>query len=180
MAKYAMEFFGSTVLNRLVGTAAVAVMLGFVACAAQAQSKIGFVNTERIFNESEAAKRAQKKLEGEFSRRERELVDLEARLRSESEKFQKDQPVISETQRQQRQRQLADLETEFRRKQRDTNDDANRRRNEEMSIVLQAANRALKQIAEKDGLDAVFQDAAYVNPKLDITDRVLKALAETK
>ena len=167
-------------MNRLCCIAATSVLLMFGAACVHAQARIGFVNTERIFNESETAKRAQKKLEGEFSRREKEIADLEARLRTEGERFQKDQPVLSETQRQQRQRALVDLETDLRRKQRDANDDANRRRNEEMSIVLQAANRALKQIAEKEGLDAVFQDAAYVNPKLDITDKVLKALAEAK
>lgn len=167
-------------MKRRIGFVGLLLLLCALSPNLSAQSRIGFVNTERIFNESETAKRAQKKLEAEFSRREKEIADLEARLRAESDRFQKDQPVLSESQRQQRQRALVDLETDLRRKQRDTNDDANRRRNEEMSIVLQAANRALKQIAEKDGLDAVFQDAAYVNPKLDITDKVLKALAEAK
>jgi len=87
---------------------------------------------------------------------------------------------MSETQRNQRQRALGDLELDVNRKQREFNEDVNRRRNEEFSTVLQSANRALKVIAEKEGLDAVFQDAAYANPKLDLTDKVLKALAETK
>jgi outer membrane protein len=87
---------------------------------------------------------------------------------------------MNETQRSQRQRTLGDLELDVNRKQREFNEDVNRRRNEEFSTVLQAANRALKQIAEKEGLDAVFQDAAYANPKLDLTDKVLKVLAETK
>ncbi|MBL8385630.1 MAG: OmpH family outer membrane protein [Burkholderiales bacterium] len=160
----------------LAGSVLVAVVSG----TALAQSKIGFVNTERIFRESEAAKRAEKKLEGEFSRRERELNDLTNRLRTESERFQKDLPVMNETQRNQRQRALGDLELDVNRKQREFNEDVNRRRNEEFSTVLQAANRALKQIAEREGLDAVFQDAAYANPKLDLTDKVLKALADAK
>lgn len=157
-----------------------AVLAGAPVLEAVAQSKIGFVNTERIFRESDAAKRAEKKLEGEFSRRERELNDLVTRLRTESDRFQKDLPVMNETQRAQRQRTLGDLELDVNRKQREFNEDVNRRRNEEFSTVLQAANRALKQIAEKEGLDAVFQDAAYANPKLDLTDKVLKALAESK
>jgi outer membrane protein len=168
-------------LKRHSASLLVAVVLaGAPALEAIAQSKIGFVNTERIFRESEAAKRAEKKLEGEFSRRERELNDLVTRLRTESDRFQKDLPVMNETQRSQRQRTLGDLELDVNRKQREFNEDVNRRRNEEFSTVLQAANRALKQIAEKEGLDAVFQDAAYANPKLDLTDKVLKALAEAK
>jgi outer membrane protein len=157
-----------------------AAMSGLVAGAVQAQSKIGFVNTERIFRESEAAKRAEKKLEGEFSRREREVNDLVAKLRADGDKFQKDLPVLSEGQRAQRQRALGDLEVDVNRKQREFNEDVNRRRNEEFAVVLQSANRALKAIAEKEGLDAVFQDAAYANPKLDLTDKVLKALADAK
>jgi len=168
------------VLNLRAGLVVATVLAILGAGAACAQSKIGFVNTERIFRESDAAKRAEKKLEGEFSRRERELTELTTKLRTDSERFQKDIPVMSETQRNQRQRALGDLELDVNRKQREFNEDVNRRRNEEFSTVLQSANRALKLIAEKEGLDAVFQDAAYANPKLDLTDKVLKALAETK
>ncbi len=168
------------VLNRKARLWVVAAVLALGAGGSFAQSKIGFVNTERIFRESDAAKRAEKKLEGEFSKRERELSELTTRLRTDGEKFQKDIPVMSESQRNQRQRALGDLELDVNRKQREFNEDVNRRRNEEFSTVLQSANRALKQIAEKEGLDAVFQDAAYANPKLDLTDKVLKALAESK
>jgi len=167
-------------LKRKAGFIVAAALLGLPATQAVAQGKIGFVNTERIFRESDAAKRAEKKLEGEFSKRERELNDLVTRLRTESDRFQKDLPVMNESQRAQRQRTLGDLELDVNRKQREFNEDVNRRRNEEFSTVLQSANRALKSIAEKEGLDAVFQDAAYANPKLDLTDKVLKALAESK
>ena len=167
-------------MNRKAGVLLAALVGLVTAGTALAQSRIGFVNTERIFRESEAAKRAEKKLEGEFSRRERELSDLTTKLRTDSERFQKDIPVMNETQRAQRQRVLGDLEIDVNRKQREFNEDVNRRRNEEFSAVLQTANRALKQIAEKEGLDAVFQDAAYANPKLDLTDKVLKALADAK
>ena len=167
-------------MNRKAGVLLAALVGLVTAGTGLAQSRIGFVNTERIFRESEAAKRAEKKLEGEFSRRERELSDLTTKLRTDSERFQKDIPVMNETQRSQRQRVLGDLEIDVNRKQREFNEDVNRRRNEEFSAVLQTANRALKQIAEKEGLDAVFQDAAYANPKLDLTDKVLKALADAK
>ena len=167
-------------MNRKAGVLLAALVGLVTAGTALAQSRIGFVNTERIFRESEAAKRAEKKLEGEFSRRERELSDLTTKLRTDSERFQKDIPVMNETQRSQRQRVLGDLEIDVNRKQREFNEDVNRRRNEEFAAVLQTANRALKQIAEKEGLDAVFQDAAYANPKLDLTDKVLKALADAK
>lgn len=147
-----------------------------LASPAVAQSKIGFVNTQRIFDESEPAKRASKKLEGEFAKREKEINDLDTRLRTESQKLEKDGPVLSESQRNQRQRVVADLDREFQRKQREFREDVNQRRNEELSAVLQLANATLKDIAAKEGYDAIFQDAAYANPKLDVTQKVLEAL----
>ena len=144
--------------------------------AAAQSGKIGFVNTQKIFDESEPAKRASKKLEAEFARREKEVNDLGARLRTESEKLEKDGPVLSETQRLQRQRVLADLDRDFQRKQREFREDVSQRRNEEFAAVLQLANNTLKDIAVKEGYDAIFQDAAYANPKLDITQKVLDVL----
>ena len=143
---------------------------------AAAQSKIGFVNTQKIFDESEPAKRASKKLEAEFAKREKDVNDLGNRLRIESEKLEKDGPVLSENQRLQRQRVLADLDRDFQRKQREFREDVNQRRNEEFAAVLQLANNTLKDIAAKEGYDAIFQDAAYANPKLDVTQKVLDAL----
>ena len=143
---------------------------------AAAQGKIGFVNTQKIFDESEPAKRASKKLEGEFARREKEINDLGTKLRVESEKLEKDAPVLSETQRVTRQRTVAELDRDFQRKQREFREDVSQRRNEEFAAVLQLANNTLKDIALKEGFDAIFQDAAYANPKLDITQKVLDAL----
>ena len=141
-----------------------------------AQSKIGFVNTQKIFDESEPAKRASKKLETEFAKREKEINDLGAKLRIDSEKLEKDSPVLSETQRVQRQRVLTELDRDFQRKQREFREDVNQRRNEEFAAVLQLANSTLKDIAVKEGYDAIFQDAAYANPKHDITQKVLDVL----
>ena len=143
---------------------------------ASAQGKIGFVNTQKVFDESEPAKRASKKLEGEFARREKEINDLGTRLRVESEKLEKDSQVLSESQRVTRQRTVAELDRDFQRKQREFREDVSQRRNEEFAAVLQLANSTLKDIAIKEGFDAIFQDAAYANPKLDITQKVLDAL----
>ena len=160
----------------LTGMTLVAAAVSVLPGVAAAQSKIGFVNTQKIFDESEPAKRASKKLEAEFARREKEINDLGTRLRTESEKLEKDGPVLSETQRVQRQRVLAELDRDFQRKQREFREDVSQRRNEEFAAVLQLANNTLKDIAVKEGYDAIFQDAAYANPKHDITQKVLDLL----
>jgi outer membrane protein len=152
-------------------------VLGVAAATAMAQEfKIGFVNTDRIFRDSAAAKAAQAKLEQEFSRRERELENLRNQLRAASEKFEREAPTLSESQRTQRQRQLVDMDRDFQRRSREFQEDLNLRKNEELQQVLERANRVIRQIAEAEKYDLIIQEAVYINPKHDITDRVINGL----
>lgn len=147
---------------------------------AQEGSKIGFVSTERIFREAAPAKTASAKIEQEFSRRDKDLQELAARLKAMSEKLDKDAAVLSESDRLKRQRELADLDKDFQRKQREFREDLNQRRNEELAVVLERTNKVIKQIAETEKYDIVFQEAVYASPRIDITDKVLKALNNSK
>ena len=148
--------------------------------AANAQEfKIGFVNTDRIFREASTAKAAQVKLEQEFSKREKELVDLGNTLKSASDKFEREAPTLSESQRNTRQKQLMDQDREFQRKRREFQEDLNTRKNEEQQIVIERANLAVKRVAETEKYDVIFQEAVYINPKHDITEKVLKSLNAT-
>ncbi len=143
----------------------------------QAQEiKIGFVNTERIFREATPAKSAQVKIEQEFSKREKELQDLATRIKGMSDKLDKDATILSESDRAKRQRDLTDLDKEFQRKQREFREDLNQRRNEELATVLERTNKVIRQIAEAEKYDIVFQEAVYISPRIDITDKILKAL----
>lgn len=148
-----------------------------LALPAQAQEfKIGFVNTDRLFREANSAKAAQTKLEQEFSRREKELVTAGEALKTASEKYEREAPTLSESQRNTRQRQLADQDRDFQRKRREFQEDLNARKNEELQAVLDRANRVVKQVAEAEKYDVILQEAVYFNPKHDITEKVLKAL----
>jgi outer membrane protein len=165
------------VVNTLYRTLLAALLIAPLAQSAHAQeSKIGFVNTERIFREAAPAKTAQVKIDQEFSKREKELQDLSARLKSMSEKLDKDTAVITESDRSKRQRELAELDKDFQRKQREFREDLNQRKNEELATVLERTTRVIKQIAEAEKYDIVFQEAVYASPRIDITDKVLKAL----
>lgn len=160
---------------------AVALLCGAAAVSAQAQDfKAGFVNTDRIFREANSAKAAQAKLEQEFSKRERELVDIGNRLKTDSEKFEREAPTMAESQRSTKQRQLIEQDREFQRKRREFQEDLNARKNEELSQVLDRANKVVMQVAEAEKYDVILQEAVYVNPKLDITDKVIKALNGSK
>jgi outer membrane protein len=142
--------------------------------------RIGFVNTDRIFREANTARAAQAKLEQEFSKREKELNDLGNSLKNASDKFEREAPTLSESARQQRQRQLVDMDRDFQRKRREFQEDLNSRKNEELQQVLDRANRVVKQVAEQEKYDVILQEAVYVNPKLDITDKVIRALNSAK
>ncbi len=148
---------------------------------AQAQAsgaavKVGFVRTERILRESNAAKAAQQKIERDFSKRDKELADVQNRLKTLTDRYDKDAAVMSETERTRRQREIADLDKDFQRRQREFREDLNQRRNEDLAVVLERANSAIKQIAEDEKFDLILQEAVYVSPRIDITDRVVKAL----
>jgi outer membrane protein len=148
---------------------------------AQAQEfRIGFISTDRIFREANTAKAAQTKLEQEFSRREKELMDLGNTLKTNSEKLERDAPTLSEAQRVARQRQLSEQDREFQRKRREFQEDLNARKNEEFQLVLERANRVVRQVAEAEKYDLVLQEAVYINPKHDITEKVIKAINSSK
>jgi outer membrane protein len=138
--------------------------------------RVGFVNTDRIFREANAAKSAQAKLEVEFAKREKELTDIGNTLKTASERFEREAPTLAESQRNTRQKQLVEQDRDFQRKRREFQEDLNARKNEELQAVLERANRIVKQVAEQEKYDVVLQEAVYINPKHDITDKVLKAL----
>ncbi len=140
------------------------------------ETKIGFVNTERILREAPPAKAAQTKIEQEFSRREKELQEISLRIKGLSEKLDKEASVLPESDRLRRQRELSDLDKDFQRKQREFREDLNQRRNEEVANVLDRTNKVIKQIADSEKFDIILQEAVTVSPRVDITDKVLKAL----
>jgi len=154
------------------------------ACALSAvaqESKIGYLISQRIVTESSPAKAATAKLEQDFSKRQKDLVDGQTSLKAFSDKFERDAPTMAEGQRASKQKEFAEMNRDFQRRQREFQEDLSIRRNEELQIVFDKATRAVKQIAEAEKFDLILQVegpgvVAYTNNKLDITDKVLKIL----
>ena len=140
------------------------------------ESRIGFVNTERILRESAPAKASQQKLEQEFSKREKSIQDSATKLKEATSKLERDATVMPESERLKRQREAAELERDLQRRQREFREDLNQRRNEELAAVVERANRVIRQIAEAEKYDIIFQEAVYASTKIDITDKVIRAL----
>ena len=152
----------------------------FVTGASAAELEVGYVNTQRIFRDAPAAQKAAKKLEGEFAKRDQDLQRMAKQLQSLQENLEKNSVTMAESDRRSKEKEFGDVSREFQRKQRAFREDLNLRQNEENAAVIEKANKAIKQIAETDKYDLVLQDVVWVSPKLDITDRVIKALAEGK
>ena len=142
--------------------------------------RIGFVSTDRILRDANAAKAAQAKLEQDFSRREKELNDMGGSLKAASERLERDAPTLSDSQRAARQKALVDQDRDFQRKRREFQEDLNARKNEELQQVIERTNRVIRQVAEQEKYDLVIQEAVYINPKHDITDKVIRALNASK
>ena len=156
---------------------ALAISADAQAPAAQSTGKFGFVHTERILRDSAPAVRAQKKIEAEFQKRDRELAGIADQLKRMQAELDRDAMTMTETQRRAKEREFGDLNREFQRKQREFREDLNQRRNEELAQVVEQANRIIRMIAEQEKFDIIFQEMpAYVSPRIDITDKVIKAL----
>jgi len=164
-------------MNHLLRHICALTFCGLAVMSVQAQElRMGFVSTDRVLKEAGTAKAAQSKLEQEFSRREKELVDMKARIKTLADAFEREAPTLPETQRQARQKDLLEQDRDFQRKSREFQEDLNSRKNEELQVVIQRANKVIKDLAVAEKYDFIFQDAVYVNPKHDITDKVIKAL----
>src|SRR2546421_11649023 len=92
------------------------------------------------------------------------------------DELRKNAVSTSENQRRTKEREFVELNRDFQRKQREFREDLNQRRNEELAQVVEQANRVIRQIAEQEKFDIIFQDAVFASPRIDITDKVIKAL----
>jgi outer membrane protein len=144
--------------------------------AQEANTKIAFVSIERILSESKLAKDAQAKMQNEFGAREKEVRDGISKIKAMAAQLDKDAAILPENERIRKQRELADNDREIQRKQRELIEDTQRRGAEERAKIFEKANQVLKTIVEQKKLDLVVQEAAFVSPRVDITNEVIAAL----
>ena len=165
-------------LKRTCQIVLVAILMGLTLQAGAAEFKIGFVNTERVFREAAPAVKAQKKLEKEFAARDQELQKMTKQAKDMQTYLEKEGITISDAERRNKERDLANLNRDFQRLQREFREDLNLRRNEELAQVQERANKVIQSIAEAEKFDLILQEAVYASPRIDITDKVLKSLTE--
>jgi outer membrane protein len=143
-----------------------------------ADSKIGFVNSQKILNDAPQAARAKKKIEKDFEKRDQDLQRIAKQLQGMQENLDKNAVTMAESERRNKEREFGDLNRDFQRKQREFREDLSQRQNEEMAAIFERVNKIIKQIAEAEKYDIIFQEAVYANPRIDITEKVIKALGD--
>ena len=162
--------------SRLV--ALVAASLLCVGGASAEELRIGVVRTDRILQESAPIIKAQKKLEKEFASREQEMQKIAKQARDQQSQLEKEGVTLPEADRRAKEQELSRVNRDLQRMQRELREDYNLRRNEEWSAVLERVNKVINGIAEQEKYDLILQDAVYVSKRIDITDKVLKALVD--
>ena len=167
-------------MKAIVQSTLAALVLAVFAQTAAAEVRVGFVNSDRVMKEAPPAKKAQQKLEKEFEKRDQELQRVAKQLQGMQEALEKNGMTMAEGERRHKDRECNELNRAFHRNQREVREDLNQRRNEELASVLDRANKTIKQIAEAEKYDIIFQEAVYASPRIDITDKVIKALTEAK
>jgi outer membrane protein len=144
--------------------------------AAQTDIKLGFVNVQRLLTEAPQSQRAKKRIERDFEKRDQELTRLSKQLQSMQESFEKNGTHLGAAERAKKERELSDLNRDFQRKQREFREDLSLRQNEELAAISDLINKAIKRVAEAERYDLIVQDAVFANPRIDITDRIIKML----
>jgi len=157
---------------------ALTLLLPLFSIASAHAEKVGFVNTERLLREAPLSIKAQKKLEKEFSPREQDLQKMAKQARDLQNQLDKEGVTMSDSDRKNKERELANLNREFQRQSREFREDLNLRRNEELAVIQEKARKAILDIAKTEKYDLIVEQAIYFNPKIDITDRVMKELGD--
>ena len=166
-------------MKRIPVFIAAALLLAAVGGAHAAEYKIGFVNTERLFREAAPAKRAQQKLEKEFAARDADIQRLSKQVRDLQALLDKDGATMADADRRNKERDLVNQSRDLQRMQREAREDQNLRRNEELGSLQERANKVIQQIAADEKFDLILQDpVVFASPRIDITDKVIKALAD--
>ena len=142
--------------------------------------KVGVVDTERVLRESAPAMKAESKIEKEFSGRDQEIKKLIKQVKDLQVVLDKEDGKLSDIDHRNKERELTAMNVDLQRMQREFREDLNLRKNEELAVVLEQANNAIQTIAETEKFDLILQEAVYRNPKIDITDMVIKHLADSK
>lgn len=143
---------------------------------ALAQAKVGVVNLQEALNSVDEGKNAKAQLKKEFESKQKVISEREEEIRKLQTEYQKQQSVMNDATRNQRQEEIArkaqDLQTTYVTLQKELQDrerDLTRGIFEKMSVIVQ-------EIAREDGFTVVVDANAvmYAEPTVDVTNELIR------
>jgi outer membrane protein len=154
----------------------VCLLLSTTACA---HAKVGFINTQRLVNESERGKAASLELQKLRKEKEIAIKTKEIELRDFQDTLKKEADTIPANVLPEKIEPLRKLNREYKRMIADAKEDLNRENRELVALILKEAATAVENVVKKHNYTMIIKDPnviAYVAPASDITDLVLEEL----
>ena len=160
-------------------TVFLASILGFTTMmTVAAELKIGYVNAVKVIEQAPQREAALKKLEAEFTPRDKKLVEMQQDIRKAEEDLEKNRLVMKDSERRDKESQLGALKRDLRRETQEFREDLNARRNEELASLQKMVQQVIVDIAKKEKYDLILEGAVYAGDRVDITTKVLEKLNE--
>lgn len=143
-------------------------------------AKVGYFDLQWVMNNSPQAKQAVKRLEAEFADRKKKLENLEKQIQSDQEKFERDQQIMSDTEKDKTRRQLRNRKREWQLSIQEYQEDLSLRQNQETATLQKLVRQAVLEVAKEDSYDLIIDQGAvlFASDKVDITKKVIKRLSE--
>ena len=146
---------------------------------AAAELKIGYVSAVKVIEQAPQGEAALKRLEDEFRPRDKELVDMQNKIKAIEAELEKNALVMKESDRRAKERDVLNLKRDLKRATQEFREDYNLRRNEELAALQKVVYKAIVEIAKQEKYDLILHEGAiYAGERVDITDKILKKLGK--
>jgi outer membrane protein len=142
-----------------------------------AELKIGFVNIAKVLEKAPQAEKAKKRLEKEFSPRDKHLVSQGKEIKKLEEKLARDASVMGDSERRKLEKDIISKKRDAKREQQEFSEDFNMRRNEELGKLQRRIIEAVRALAKDQKFDLLMTDGViYASPTVDVTEQVQSKL----
>jgi outer membrane protein len=143
-----------------------------------AELKIGYVNAVKVIEEAPQGEAALKKLESEFAPRDKQIVEMQNKLKLLEQELEKNALVLKDAEHRSKEFEIVSLKRDLRRATQEFREDYNLRRNEELAALQKIVQKTIADIAKQENYDLILESAVYASNKADITDKILKRLGK--
>jgi len=142
--------------------------------------KLGAVSPEVILRESKYAQDASKKLNDEFAPRNAAIAKRIESIKQKAAQLERDGPTLTDTQRTARQKEIADLDRDIQKDQRDFQADLESQKRAGIQKVLDLINKVVLRIAKDENYDFISQNVVYSSKAADLTPRIITEMDKEK